>query len=120
MDVSKKRRRRGRDKLPADEKRDHCVSVRLNKKELSWLDQNRKKYKRGEYLRMASLDKLPKIVPKINRSTWIELGAIGNNLNQISRKLNSDQFLLIDDFVDNVSNLRDALLGIEKYIEEDL
>ncbi|MEF6206920.1 ATP-binding protein, partial [Escherichia coli] len=41
-----------------NEVRTHCVSVRLNEEELSILDSKRGPYKKGEWLRMASLNKL--------------------------------------------------------------
>lgn len=62
--------RRGKfhtDKLPPDEIRSHCVSVRLNEEELTILDSKRGQYKKGEWLRMSSLDKLPPVLPEINR-----------------------------------------------------
>lgn len=109
--------RRGRNSLPGDEKRTHCVSVRLNKIELEWLDKqrknNKKEYLRGEYLRMAALGKLPKVVPGVNKKTWLELGFVGNNLNQIARHLNEGDRVIIDEIVSVLSELRDPLIGIK-------
>ena len=76
--------RRGKfhtDKLPPDEIRSHCVSVRLNEEELIILDSKRGQYKKGEWLRMASLNKLPPVLPEINREAWITLGSLSQDLN---------------------------------------
>ena len=45
--------------------------------------------KLGEYIRATALNqKIPRSVPKINREIYIELGRIGNNINQIARVAN--------------------------------
>lgn len=65
-DISKVSRR-GKfhtDKLPEKEIRHHCISVRLNEEELILLDRKRGQYKKGEWLRMASLNKLPPVLPE--------------------------------------------------------
>lgn len=64
--------------------RTHCVSVRLNDTELHLLNTKRGSTPKGEWLRMASLQKLPTIVPPINLSTWKTLGEINQKLNRIA------------------------------------
>lgn len=64
--------------------RTHCVSVRLNDTELHLLNTKRGSTPKGEWLRMASLEKLPTIVPPINLSTWKTLGEINQKLNRIA------------------------------------
>lgn len=84
--------RRGKfhtDKLPPDEIRSHCVSVRLNEQELTILDSKRGQYKKGEWLRMSSLDKLPPVLPEINREAWIKLGSLSQDLNHLLSHLDS-------------------------------
>ncbi|POP40542.1 ATP-binding protein [Superficieibacter electus] len=84
--------RRGKfhtDKLPPDEIRTHCVSVRLNEEELIILDSKRGQYKKGEWLRMASLNKLPPVLPEINREAWIKLGSLSRDLNYLLNHLDS-------------------------------
>lgn len=66
-----------------DSLRIHCVSVRLNNAELSKLNTLRGDYAKGEWLRMASLQKLPTIVPPINVEAWKTLGEINQKLNRI-------------------------------------
>ncbi|ELF5308594.1 ATP-binding protein [Salmonella enterica] len=74
-------------KLPPDEIRSHCVSVRLNEEELTILDSKRGQYKKGEWLRMSSLDKLPPVLPEINREAWIKLGSLSQDLNYLLNHL---------------------------------
>ncbi|WP_312990971.1 ATP-binding protein [Atlantibacter hermannii] len=84
--------RRGKfhtDKLPPDEIRHHCISVRLNEEELIILDSKRGQYKKGEWLRMASLNKLPPVLPEINREAWIKLGSLSQDLNHLLSHLDS-------------------------------
>ncbi|HFU6593129.1 TPA: hypothetical protein ACQJYA_004697 [Klebsiella variicola] len=69
--------------------RTHCVSVRLNNAELSKLNELRGDYAKGEWLRMASLQKLPMIVPPVNIDTWKTLGEINQKLNRIALHIDS-------------------------------
>jgi hypothetical protein len=46
---------------PSQSLRIHCVSVRLNKEELELLNASRGDKRKGEWLRLASLQKLPAI-----------------------------------------------------------
>ena len=71
------------DKFPENEIRHHCISVRLNEEELIILDSKRGQYKKGEWLRMASLNKLPLVLPEINKSAWVELGRLSQDLNRL-------------------------------------
>lgn len=84
--------RRGKfhtERLPENEIRSYCVSVRLNENELSILEEKRGSYKKGEWLRMASLNKLPPVLPEINREAWIKLGSLSQDLNHLLSHLDS-------------------------------
>lgn len=76
-------------KLPEKEIRHHCISVRLNEEELIILDSKRGQYKKGEWLRMASLNKLPPVLPEINHEAWIKLGSLSQDLNHLLSHLDS-------------------------------
>ncbi|MML57029.1 hypothetical protein D7N80_28100 [Salmonella enterica subsp. enterica] len=65
-------------------KRIYCISVRLNNKELEILNVNRGSYKKGEWIRMAFLHKLPSIIPEINIEAWRALSDISQKLNRIA------------------------------------
>lgn len=61
----------------------HCVSVRLNKEELELLNASRGDKRKGEWLRMASLQKLPPAIPAINLEVWQSLTTISQKLNKL-------------------------------------
>ncbi|ELY4080184.1 MAG: hypothetical protein E6017_16490 [Kluyvera cryocrescens] len=63
--------------------RTHCVSVRLNQDELQLLNKKRGDKSKGEWLRLASLDKLPLSVPAINIEAWKSLAEISQKLNNL-------------------------------------
>ena len=77
------------DKLPDNEIRSHCISVRLNEEELIILESKRGQYKKGEWLRMTSLNKLPPALPEINREAWVKLGNLSQDLNHLLNHLDS-------------------------------
>ncbi|EAA7928189.1 hypothetical protein ID86_00905 [Salmonella enterica subsp. enterica] len=63
--------------------RTHCVSVRLNTEELELLNASRGDKRKGEWLRMASLQKLPPTIPAINLEVWQSLSDISQKLNRL-------------------------------------
>lgn len=108
-----RRRRTGPAPLPPDEKRSHCVSVRVNADELAALDAKRGPYLRGEWLRMAALDRLPPIVPEINREAWVNLARAAANLNQLSRYLNDGGDAETEEIRAELAAFRAALVGVQ-------
>ncbi|CRY80744.1 hypothetical protein [Yersinia intermedia] len=70
--------------FPSEFLRTHCVSVRLNNIELQYLNTKRGPRSKGEWLRMASLHKLPPIIPAINTEAWKALSEISQKLNRIA------------------------------------
>lgn len=69
--------------LSQNQLRSHCVSVRLNNEELMLLNEKRGRHRKGEWLRLACLDKLPIIVPPINIEVWKSLSDISQKLNNL-------------------------------------
>lgn len=69
--------------------RTHCISVRLNHEELQLLNAKRGEKSKGEWLRLASLDKLPIVVPSINIEAWKSLSEISQKLNKLVIHLES-------------------------------
>ncbi len=67
--------------------RTHCVSVRLNHDELQLLNAKRGDKSKGEWIRLASLDKLPIVVPSINIEAWKSLADISQKLNKLLHHL---------------------------------
>ncbi|WP_168421582.1 hypothetical protein [Erwinia amylovora] len=77
--------------LPLENLRTHCVSVRLNNYELVKLNEERKQFAKGEWLRMCFIKNQPTVVPEINQSAWKTFGEINQRLNEILNHLNARQ-----------------------------
>lgn len=94
----------------------HCVSVRLNNKELTKLNSLRGSYAKGEWLRMTFNHELPAIVPSINVATWKSLAEINQKLSRIvihlDSKSDSSALTKTEIYVvkRQISELRDTLL----------
>lgn len=109
-------RPRGPVPLSAADKRDHCVSVRVNRGELAQLDGVRGRFQRGQWLRMAALDQLPPVVPALNVKAWAELARLAGNLNQAQAAINrgdgdTHQIEQLEALKEAVSALRRELIG---------
>ncbi|WP_436395145.1 hypothetical protein ACSDBR_10610 [Acidithiobacillus ferriphilus] len=111
-----KRSRRGPVSLSADALRQHCVSVRLNAAELALLDENRGRWHRGEWMRMAGIGKLPPSIPEINLKVWASLAQVASNLNQYQVAINCGKAKgyppdVLEVLRDDVQLLRRELIG---------
>jgi len=117
-----RRRRRGPIKLPDAERRIHTVSVRLNDSELSRLEKSRGKYQRGEWLRMAAIDKMPPTIPTINHEAWTELSRAASNINQLSKYVNQNDPTgneFMDKLRTQLIEFRNQLIGMQFVDEEE-
>lgn len=76
-------------KLSPNQLRSHCVSVRLNDEELTLLNERRGRHRKGEWLRLSLLNKLPAVVPAINIEAWKILGEISQKLNKLVAHLDN-------------------------------
>jgi hypothetical protein len=79
-------------KLSHNQLRSHCVSVRLNDEELTLLNEKRGHHRKGEWLRLSLLNKLPAVVPAINFEAWKTLGEISQKLNKLVAHLDSKSY----------------------------
>lgn len=97
-------------------KRTKAIHFRVNKEELEKLDSLVSQYnmRRGAYCRMATLKELAPLIPAINRMTYVELGKIGSNLNQIAKHLNSNssEAFNFEECLIILNDLRSKLLGL--------
>ncbi|HHZ9299813.1 TPA: plasmid mobilization protein [Escherichia coli] len=89
-------RKRGRINLNADERRDISIQFRVNKAEFEYLKSlvEASGLERGHYIRKEILNAEPVIkrkMPEVNQKTYIQLSAIGNNINQAVKKLNGNE-----------------------------
>lgn len=90
-------RKRGRINLNADERRDISIQFRVNKAEFEYLKSlvESSGLERGHYIRKEILNSEPVIkrkMPEVNQKTYIQLSAIGNNINQAVKKLNGNEY----------------------------
>ncbi len=77
---------KGRPVLPTSEHRTNLVKVRLSDNELARLDGLRSTTPRSRFLRQTTLSETG--VNDIDPIAVIQLSRIGNNINQIAKKLN--------------------------------
>ncbi len=97
------------------ELREHCVSVRLNSKELRELDRRRGKVQKGVFLRRLFLGKKePAQIPQPNREAYSETARWASALNQIARRLNEGEDVDIESTRATLAEFRRALLGLVK------
>ncbi|HAU4283357.1 TPA: hypothetical protein F6W46_11610 [Citrobacter freundii] len=90
-------RKRGRINLTDDERRDISIQFRVNKEEFEYLKSlvEASGLERGHYIRKQILNVEPIVkrkMPEVNQKTYIQLSAIGNNINQAIKKLNGNEY----------------------------
>lgn len=90
-------RKRGRIELNHEERRDISIQFRVNKAEFEYLKLlvEASGLERGHYIRKEILKSEPIVkrkMPEVNQKTYIQLSAIGNNINQAVKKLNSNEY----------------------------
>jgi len=88
-------------------KRKHHISCYLDDKEyMSYRDKRSKTYyNQSEYIRKCVLDKKITVIPGI-RDLVIDLKRIGNNLNQLTHRVNSGEVTVLGD---NLKEIKDDL-----------
>ncbi|HAG9162893.1 TPA: hypothetical protein F6U38_23660, partial [Escherichia coli] len=90
-------RKRGRIELNHEERRDISIQFRVNKAEFEYLRSlvEASGLERGHYIRREILKSEPVVrrkMPEVNQKTYIQLSAIGNNINQSIKKLNNNEY----------------------------
>jgi hypothetical protein len=109
-------RKSGRKNLPPDELRTHCVSVRLNNEELSFIDAVRDSgYQRGEMLRILALYHMidPKIVPELNKQVALDLRRALGNLSTVATAMRGGEYVQIDVIREALNRVRQLALGLQ-------
>lgn len=96
-------RKRGRIELNHEERRDISIQFRVNKEEFEYLKSlvETSGLERGHYIRREILKAEPMVkrkMPEVNQKTYIQLSAIGNNINQAVKKLNSNKYFDKNEF----------------------
>jgi len=90
-----------------ERKRKHHISCYLDDKEyIAYRDRRSKTYyNQSEYIRKCILDKKITVIPGI-RDLIIDLKRIGNNLNQLTRRVNTGEVTVLGD---NLKEIEDDL-----------
>ncbi len=115
-------RKRGRINLNADERRDISIQFRVNKAEFEYLKSlvEASGLERGHYIRKEILNSEPVVkrkMPEVNQKTYMQLSAIGNNINQAVKKLNGNEYFdknEVDKLNFNIKQVSRRLIEINK------
>jgi hypothetical protein len=109
-----KKKKRGPKPKAAEDRREHCVSVRLNPAELAKLDAMKGQMQRGEAMRFAFLGTPPQPAPPaVNVRAWQQLARVQANLNQLARAANAGDAVEIKEVLEAVREFRNALIGVQ-------
>lgn len=90
--------------------RNRQIKIRLSDAEHAKLKQKAGAMRLAAWLRQSCLNKMPPQIPPINSAALAQLGRIGNNVNQIAVRLNSDHLVKVDEVLDQIGQLRIALI----------
>ncbi len=115
-------RKRGRIELNHEERRDISIQFRVNKAEFEYLKSlvEASGLERGHYIRREILKSEPVVrrkMPEVNQKTYIQLSAIGNNINQSTKKLNGNEYFdknEVDKLMFNIKKVSRRILEINK------
>lgn len=115
-------RKRGRIELNHEERRDISIQFRVNKAEFEYLKSlvEASGLERGHYIRREILKSEPVVrrkMPEVNQKTYIQLSAIGNNINQSTKKLNGNEYVdknEVDKLMFNIKQVSKRILEINK------
>ena len=115
-------RKRGRIDLTHDKRRDISIQFRVNKAEFEYLKSlvEASGLERGHYIRKEILKSEPVVrrkMPEVNQKTYIQLSAIGNNINQSIKKLNNNEYFdknEVDKLMFNIKQVSRRILEINK------
>lgn len=117
-------RKRGRINLTSEERRDISIQFRVNKAEFEYLKSlvSASGLERGHYIRREILKSEPIVrrkMPEVNQKTYIQLSSLGNNINQATKKLNSNEYFdkgEVDKLNFNIKQVSRRILEINKNI----
>ena len=102
-------------------KRNKVVPVRFSDHELSVIDANAKKahMSRTEFLVSAGMDK-PIVILDDLKPMLAELRRIGNNINQLTRKVNSGEvyYMNLSEFSEQLGTVTAGLYAIQKEVSD--
>ena len=108
------KRRRGPPPFQAEQLRGKRLSVFLTVDERAEIKRRAAAVhlRPAAYLREASLNRLPPVIPELNKTAWVELGRLGGNVNQIAHHLNAGDAVPLAEIQALLGELRRALIGV--------
>jgi predicted DNA binding CopG/RHH family protein len=112
--------RSGRPKVDERVVKRHNLTVRLSDQDLILLDHKAKQagLSFSAFLREAGLSrKMPKPVPEVTLKTFLELGRIGNNLNQMLKLIHEGHFDV--EVAEIIVELFDLVYLVRKEVRND-
>lgn len=115
-------RKRGRIELNHEERRDISIQFRVNKVEFEYLKElvEASGLEKGHYIRKEILNSEPIVkrkMPEVNQKTYMQLSAVANNINQATKKLNSNEYFdknEVDKFNFNIKQVGRRIIEINK------
>ncbi|EFO1890085.1 plasmid mobilization relaxosome protein MobC [Escherichia coli] len=115
-------RKRGRIELNQEERRDISIQFRVNKAEFEYLKElvEASRLERGHYIRKEILNSEPIVkrkMPEVNQKTYMQLSAIGNNINQAVKKLNGNEYFEkneVDKLNFNIKQVNRRIIEVNK------
>ncbi|EDF7422677.1 plasmid mobilization relaxosome protein MobC [Salmonella enterica subsp. enterica serovar Derby] len=115
-------RKRGRIELNHEERRDISIQFRVNKVEFEYSKElvEASGLERGHYIRKEILNSEPIVkrkMPEVNQKTYMQLSAVANNINQATKKLNSNEYFdknEVDKFNFNIKQVGRRIIEINK------
>ncbi|GBO50541.1 hypothetical protein MFFDBJGM_03570 [Pectobacterium versatile] len=115
-------RKRGRIELNHEERRDISIQFRVNKAEFKFLKElvEASGLERGHYIRKEILNSEPVIkrkMPEVNQKTYLQMSALGNNINQAVKKLNGNEHFdknEVDKLNFNIKQISRRLIEVNK------
>lgn len=120
-------RKRGRIELNQEERRDISIQLRVNKAEFEYLKElvEISGLERGHYIRKEILNSEPIVkrkMPEVNQKTYMQLSAIGNNINQAVKRLNGNEYFEkneVDKLMFNIKQVSRRILEINKDLNHE-
>ncbi|EIF0983343.1 plasmid mobilization protein [Escherichia coli] len=120
-------RKRGRIELNQEERRDISIQFRVNKAEFEYLKElvEISGLERGHYIRKEILNSEPIVkrkMPEVNQKTYMQLSAIGNNINQAVKRLNGNEYFEkneVDKLMFNIKQVSRRILEINKDLNHE-
>lgn len=112
----KKNRTYGPAPLPPDQLRHKRLSVYVTDAEFAELKRRADivNMRVPAYLRECALNKLPPVVPEINKEAWLSLSKAAANLNQLSKQVNIVGMVEASLIMSELADFRQTLLKAAK------